>query len=212
MNTELGLARASEGQGFGGELELTATPSSPSLARRFTRAFLRRLGIYSITDTACLVVSELATNAVCAYKPHNRLASRSDGSTALIRIRLHANGERLRIEVWDQAAGLPVLHAASADSECGRGLALVGAMTEGRWGWRPAVLPWTAKCVWAEIRHPAFITHPPPSALPHHQSNPETGGRNMTTIETEAAPPSRTSTPTTWPATDSFTTTFTPAT
>jgi serine/threonine-protein kinase RsbW len=38
------------------------------------------------------------------------------------------------IEVYDQAAGQPVLKNVGADDESGRGLAMIDRITGGRWG------------------------------------------------------------------------------
>lgn len=177
MNIELRHHRAEAGQGSRDELKVAATASAVGLARRFTETFVRKHGLDAITDTACLIASELATNAVRAYGPLDQLAYYSDGLTPAIGICLHTTGARLRIEVWDEAAGFPVLREASADSECGRGLALINAMTEGRWGWHPVALPWATKSVWAEICHPApTAPQPPPTpALAIRTPKPEEG-------------------------------------
>jgi hypothetical protein len=47
----------------------------------------------------------------------------------MIGICLLADEARLRIEVWDQAVGFPVLREAPADFESGRGLTLVDALS-----------------------------------------------------------------------------------
>jgi anti-sigma regulatory factor (Ser/Thr protein kinase) len=154
MSTELRCTRPA-GRSFREELELIAKPSAVTLARRFTEMFLHSSDLIPIADVACLVVSELATNAVLASEPRCGAASHADDPVTVIGIRLESNGQRLRIEVWDQAVGFPILDQAPADAECGRGLWLVEAITEGHWGWHQVVAPKAAKCVWAEIRSPA---------------------------------------------------------
>jgi hypothetical protein len=59
-------------------------------------------------------------------------------------VRLFSDGFRLIIEVVDQAPGVPVEGKAAADDECGRGLPLVDAFTDGHWGW---LLGPPGKCV-----------------------------------------------------------------
>jgi anti-sigma regulatory factor (Ser/Thr protein kinase) len=168
---------------------LAALLTAPGYARTHVRAALLAWDISSLAEVAELVATELITNAVRASKQPGRSRSWQDGQCPTIGICLLADGPRLRIEVWDQATGFPVLRETSVDSECGRGLALVDAMTGGRWGWCPAMLPWATKCVWAEIgqlapvRAPTLLT----PALLH--PNPETGGMNMTTTETKRVPP-----------------------
>jgi hypothetical protein len=74
-----------------------------------------------------------------------------DGVDALlIRVCLLTNGDVLAIEVWDQAPGVPVLGDAAGLAEAGRGLAIIDALTSGRWGCQPAIGQ-LGKCVWAEI-------------------------------------------------------------
>ena len=72
------------------------------------------------------------------------------GQIAVVRLCLLSDGTRIVIEVHDQAAGDPVLIDASADSERGRGLAMVHALTGGRWGWH-AAQGRPGKCVWAVL-------------------------------------------------------------
>jgi anti-sigma regulatory factor (Ser/Thr protein kinase) len=134
---------------------LAALPTAPGHVRAWVRAALLAWDMSTLAEIAELVVTELVTNAVRASERPGRSLPYQDGQTPVIGICLLADGARLRIEIWDQAAGFPVLREADADAECGRGLALVDAMTEGRWGWYPAVHPWAAKWVWAEIGHPA---------------------------------------------------------
>lgn len=185
MNTELVQPHVDEGQAFWSELELAATPSAIRQTRRFAEMFLHKHGLAALKDTALLIVSELATNAVCASEqtdPH------LNGQMPAIGLCLLADGPRLRIEVRDEAVGFPVLWEASVDSERGRGLALIDAMTEGHWGWHSVILPQAAKCVWAEIsQQPPATTQAALTPFLHHHT-PETGGRNMTTTKTEFTP------------------------
>jgi anti-sigma regulatory factor (Ser/Thr protein kinase) len=145
---------------------LAALPTAPGHARAYVRAALLAWDMSTLAAVAELVTTELATNAVRASERPDRRLSRQNDRTPLLGICLLANGARLRIEVWDQAVGFPVLREAAADSECGRGLTLVDAMTEGHWGWCPIVLPWAAKCVWAEIGRPAPLPAQAPTEQP----------------------------------------------
>jgi anti-sigma regulatory factor (Ser/Thr protein kinase) len=146
---------------------LAALPTTPRIARAHVRAALLAWGMSSLADVAELVASELVTNALRASEQSGRSPSHQDRRTPVIGICLLADEARLRIEVWDQAVGFPVLREAPADFESGRGLTLVDALTEGRWGWHPAALPWTGKCVWAEIGHQlAFLPRPKSDIYP----------------------------------------------
>jgi hypothetical protein len=68
----------------------------------------------------------------------------------VIRVCLISDGDVLTIECWDQAPGLPALRQADASAETGRGLAIIDALTGGRWGCQPAIGQ-DGKCVYAEI-------------------------------------------------------------
>jgi hypothetical protein len=103
-----------------------------------------------LAEAGRVVVSELATNAVNASTDgggHPRYLG--DGQMPLVQLRLFSEGTTLLIEVHDMAAGQPLLTAAAGDSENGRGLVLVQALTDGNWGWHPVP---AGKCVWAALR------------------------------------------------------------
>jgi hypothetical protein len=173
---------------------LAALPTAPGHARAYVRAAVHAWGISSLAEVAELVATELVTNAVCASEgPDLHPSNQDDQAPAIGLCLLLTDGARLRIEVWDQAAGFPLLYEASADSDSGRGLALVDAMTEGHWGWHPAAISNAAKCVWAEIDHPAPVAAAIPMTPALAHPSQETGGRNMTTTGTELAPPLATS-------------------
>jgi anti-sigma regulatory factor (Ser/Thr protein kinase) len=121
---------------------LSALPTAPSCARQVCRLQLAEWGLVALSDSCDLIVSELASNAVraCEYL----------GRPAQLGIRLSVRGERVRIEVWDPAPGLPRLNADATElDETGRGLHLVDALSAGRWGTHPC--PDGTKIVWAEI-------------------------------------------------------------
>jgi anti-sigma regulatory factor (Ser/Thr protein kinase) len=107
-------------------IRLSALPTAPSLARRHTRRVLAgwQLGVETI-DTAVLLVSELATNAVL----HSR--SRLPGGVVTVHARL--DGQRLRVEVGDQGGSWQSPSSASPDEQNGRGLLIVGRLAS-RWG------------------------------------------------------------------------------
>lgn len=167
---------------------LPALATAPGYARGHVRAALTAWGISEFAEAAQLVVSELVTNAVRASEQPSQSISDEDGQTPVIGICLLADGTRLRIEISDPAAGFPVLRRASADSECGRGLALVDALTEGRWGWHPAARAAVTKYVWAEIGQPISEAQRATLTFALRHPNPENGGRNMTTTGIKLAP------------------------
>ncbi|MET7622662.1 ATP-binding protein [Streptomyces sp. NPDC005408] len=99
-------------------------PRCVCLARVELRKALAAWGLAKIEDTALVVLSELVTNAV-------RHAHVSPGRE--IETRFQLAGEDLRIEVHDSADEWLYKHAATSDSECGRGLVLVSELAD-RWG------------------------------------------------------------------------------
>ncbi|TWV40347.1 ATP-binding protein [Streptomyces misionensis] len=122
---------------------LSATPRGARLARRLTAASLASWGYPYASDpneTAQLLVSELATNAVT----HGRVPGRDFE----LRLTLLPEADTLRIEVSDARGErhLQLLRGAPQD-ERGRGLILVEALSR-KWGVAERVV---GKTVWAEI-------------------------------------------------------------
>ncbi|GAB3277880.1 hypothetical protein GCM10027589_03770 [Actinocorallia lasiicapitis] len=110
-------------QGDGGRVfsrEYKAAPESVGEARRWLRTVLERWGAQDGYHEAALVLSELMTNALG-----------SDGSVTVTVTEMDGG---LRIEVADEAPGVPVPRASGNDDEDGRGLLLVSALAT--WGWR----------------------------------------------------------------------------
>ncbi|WP_327288600.1 ATP-binding protein [Streptomyces sp. NBC_01198] len=115
----------------------------PVIAARVRRLLVWHLaawGLQDLADVAELVVSELVTNAVQhAHGPEDTLLE-----TRFERL----PGGDLRIEVHDANENKPELRQPSADAESGRGLALVDALTGGRWG--ASGREGVGKVLWAE--------------------------------------------------------------
>lgn len=121
-----------------------ALREAPGMARAYARASLSEWGLTDFSDIAELILGELVANAVTASEK----ARETD--VLVIRVCLIADDDVLTIEVWDQAPGMPVLRNAGPMAESGRGLAIVDDLTNGAWGYRPAVGQ-RGKCVWAEL-------------------------------------------------------------
>lgn len=115
-------------------LELESDPRMVAVARHFVRDRLTSWEATEDLDAAVLVTSELVTNAVL----HARTA---------IQVKLELDGNRVRIEVFDENTRAPVEAACPPDATSGRGLALVSALAPA-WGidHRP-----DGKVVWAEL-------------------------------------------------------------
>lgn len=80
----------------------------------------------TVETTAQLLASELVTNSHRAY-----MAAGMCGGAG---VSLFIAGGELCVSVADKAPGVPVLFPPSADSESGRGLALVDSMSR-EWSW-----------------------------------------------------------------------------
>jgi anti-sigma regulatory factor (Ser/Thr protein kinase) len=100
------------------------TRKSVAPARHRLRGQLHSWGLSGLADCAVLVLSELLTNAL----------EHAGASAHPLRTRVIREGDTVRIEVHDSGGGRPQLRSAAAEDEDGRGLALVEALTRGRWG------------------------------------------------------------------------------
>jgi len=105
-------------------LELGALPSAVPCARLHTRQLLWEWQLTAISDTAELLVSELMTNAV--------QVTQADARTAPVRLWLLADRARLLMLVWDASPLPPMRVSPDGETENGRGLLLVEALST-RW-------------------------------------------------------------------------------
>jgi anti-sigma regulatory factor (Ser/Thr protein kinase) len=128
-------------------LELGALPTAPACARAHTQQLLWEWGLSRLADSSIAVVSELVTNAVETTIRHQL------GTP--IALRLSSNGQQVLIEIWDADPTPPQVPALDAnrlplpDAEDGRGLFLVGALSE-RWSCY-TVEARGGKVIWAEV-------------------------------------------------------------
>jgi len=120
-------------------LELSALPAAVPRARLRARNLLREWKMAGLTDSVELITSELVTNA---------LRVSGTAPAAPIRLWLLSDQEQVMVLVWDDSPLPPVPMQAGEDSENGRGLVLVEALSA-RWGW---YFPSDAggKVVWAQ--------------------------------------------------------------
>ena len=87
-------------------------------------------------DVVALLVSETVTNAIKHADPP-------------VELRLHREGDRLRVEVCDTSPRRPVVRTYDPDRESGRGMELVEALAD-TWGVRGCD---PGKVVWFELDH-----------------------------------------------------------
>jgi hypothetical protein len=136
--------------------------TSVAYARSFVVSMLELWGVEDGSDVACLLTSELVTNAV----RYARLG-------IALSLELAADEESLLlVTTADDHPDLPVLRDPSPDSESGRGLLLVDRLAR-RWGARPAGDG--GKVVWFELTvHP---TRRPAAPRAHRCRRPPSPGR-----------------------------------
>lgn len=132
-------------------VELAAEPRSAQLARRLVGGALHGWRLGQLEETAALLVSELATNAV--------LHARTD---FLVEAE-HRDG-LVRVSVFDCSAAGPARRHSSLQASTGRGIGLVETLASA-WGTGAAVRPWS-KVVWFELStDPDALPEPADGAL-----------------------------------------------
>jgi anti-sigma regulatory factor (Ser/Thr protein kinase) len=117
-------------------VRLRAAPESIGVARRSVRRSLEGWGLEHLVHVACLLVSELSTNAV--------LHARTD-----LEVLVERRAGCVRVTVLDGSPRLAVRRRYGLDAGTGRGLGMVEAMAA-RWGCEDGPAPW-AKGVWFEL-------------------------------------------------------------
>lgn len=118
------------------QTEWPADPCHVGDARRFVADRLAAGKLDHLADTAALIVSELATNAV-----------RHAGTR--FRVTVECEGDQLLLEVYDRIGGaVRRSDATDPDATSGRGLFLVGQLSSD-WGVTPHRLG--GKSVWARL-------------------------------------------------------------
>jgi len=124
-------------------LEFSPLPGAVPCARLHICHVLREWQHYSLTETAELIVPELLTNAISTMQ--------AIGSACPVRLWLQSDSSLILIMVGDASPHPPQRLDPAGDTEGGRGLLLVEALSS-RWGWYATRQGGTAKVVWAELR------------------------------------------------------------
>lgn len=137
---------------------LAAITTAPACARAYLVTVLASWHMNQRAAELQLIVSELAANAVAASADKSGSPWYIEGRMPVIRVCLLSDWALLRVEVWDQAPGIPLLRSPGDLDESGRGLALVDHLST-RWGWHPAAGQ-PGKCVWAEVPLPGAASEP----------------------------------------------------
>jgi anti-sigma regulatory factor (Ser/Thr protein kinase) len=102
-------------------VRLATGPAAAGEARSQVRAAICTWDVPVDPDVAVLLTSELVTNAIM----HE--------ASGTVTLAISRSCDQLRVEVHDTSCSIPVLVDAPADAETGRGLMLVGALSDG-WG------------------------------------------------------------------------------
>jgi anti-sigma regulatory factor (Ser/Thr protein kinase) len=105
-------------------LDLQGSPASVAEARRFVAQALQAWHLDEVVDTALLLTSELATNAV--------LHARSTFAVLVAR-----QGDKIRVDVLDSSPVPPLRRNNSLTAATGRGVGLVAALAS-EWGHTPS--------------------------------------------------------------------------
>jgi anti-sigma regulatory factor (Ser/Thr protein kinase) len=121
-------------------LELAALPTAVPCGRLHAKNLMLEWRFEQLADDVSILVSELLTNAV--------KASWSPGGVGVIALQLLAAPRQVLIEVWDNSPRDPRQFRADRDSEFGRGLTIVEALSH-RWGYRRVNA--NLKVVWCEV-------------------------------------------------------------
>jgi anti-sigma regulatory factor (Ser/Thr protein kinase) len=131
-------------------VEIPARPDAVFHARKHVRRVLSAWRREELADTAELIASELATNAVKATRDIGASLETDAmyGTPDYIWIDVYRATGLVVLEVWDASRNPPALREAALDDEGGRGLRLVDALARS-WGYRRPVTG--GKIVWCTL-------------------------------------------------------------
>lgn len=137
---------------------LTDDPVSPATARSHTRATLRGWGLGALADDACVIVSELVTNALRYGSPNGSpLRPLPPTETEPFLLSMVHHDRSVLCAVFDPGTDIPVVKDPDYFMESGRGLHVLESLSQS-WGWTTPDRH--GKAVWALL--PA--SPPPPVA------------------------------------------------
>ena len=135
-------------------LELGVLPTAVPCARGHTRLVLAEWGLEELADPAELVVSELVTNGIRASRGlvGSRFGGRWSAGIPPVRLWLLSDCRTVFVQVWDGNNRMPTRQELDPESEGGRGLWLVEAVTENWGAFQPEHA--SGKVVWATLAKP----------------------------------------------------------
>lgn len=132
-------------------LELGVLPTAVPCARGHTRLVLAEWGLRELADPAELVVSELVTNGVRASRGlvGSRFGGRWSAGMPPVRLWLLSDYRSVLVQVWDGNNRMPTRQELDPESEGGRGLWLIEAVSEDWGAFEPEHA--SGKVVWAAV-------------------------------------------------------------
>lgn len=135
-------------------LELGVLPTAVPCARGHARLVLAEWGLQELADPAELVVSELVTNGIRASRGlvGSRFGGRWSAGMPPVRLWLLSDHRTVLLQVWDGNNRMPTRQELDPESEGGRGLWLVEALSEDWGAFQPEHA--SGKVVWAAVVKP----------------------------------------------------------
>lgn len=135
-------------------LELGVLPTAVPCARGHARLVLAEWGLQELADPAELVVSELVTNGIRASRGlvGSRFGGRWSAGMPPVRLWLLSDYRTVLLQVWDGNNRMPTRQELDPESEGGRGLWLVEALSEDWGAFQPEHA--SGKVVWAAVVKP----------------------------------------------------------
>ena len=135
-------------------LELGVLPTAVPCARGHARLVLAEWELQDLADPAELVVSELVTNGIRASRGlvGSRFGGRWSAGRPPVRLWLQSDYRTVLVLVWDGNNWMPRQREPDLESEGGRGLQLVEAVSEDWGAFHPPHA--SGKVVWALVAKP----------------------------------------------------------
>jgi hypothetical protein len=137
---------------FRSYLELCPLPTAVPCARGHARLVMAEWGLARLADPVELIVSELVTNGLRASAGllGSQFGGRWSPGIPPVRMWLSADCHTVLVQVWDGNDRMPERKEPTLDSEGGRGLLVVDALSEAHGVFRPDHA--SGKVLWARCR------------------------------------------------------------